>query len=304
MSKINLNKLYDGLFYLRNFWPIAKSNFQSIETGHNDLEDRVSNIVASAGNSNTEIVDARQSTVKNKTFPTLDGRLEENEQDVKSHLSDLTAHATKNEIVLYVRTDGNDSNDGSANTSAKALRTIQAAINKLPQLINHNVSIKVEAGTYTEDVVINGFVGKGQFYLTGGNSLATSTNYKINSLLIKNCDIIINITGFEATTTSGISFTSTTNKFTYINNCRAVSVAPSQVGAFASSGSTAYFLNSEISNKNTAISAYGSTVLSLNNIGNGNTVALYSTEGATIGKYGGQPSGTTAEVANNGGVIR
>jgi hypothetical protein len=59
---------------------------------YNELDGRISNIVAGAGSSNTEIVDARSSAVKSTTFPTLDARLEAAEQVTATHLADSTAH--------------------------------------------------------------------------------------------------------------------------------------------------------------------------------------------------------------------
>ena len=43
----------------------------------NDLDARIDNIVANAGNSNTEIVDARNDSVNNVTYPTLKDRLDD-----------------------------------------------------------------------------------------------------------------------------------------------------------------------------------------------------------------------------------
>jgi hypothetical protein len=48
----------------------------------------------------------------------------------------------------------------------------------------------------------------------------------------------------------------------------------------------------------------GATVYSEFNTGTGNTVGLKAEDGSTIGKGGGQPGGSTAEVTSNGGVIR
>ena len=47
---------------------------------------------------------------------------------------------------------GNDGNEGSA---AAPLRTIQAAINRVPSRIAHDVTINVGAGTYIEAININ-----------------------------------------------------------------------------------------------------------------------------------------------------
>lgn len=92
MSKITLNTVFTGLSKLRDWWSIVKINFTGIQTGHNELEDRVDNIVAGAGDSNTEIVDARYSTAKVKDFTVLKDRLEEIETDASEHLSDYTQH--------------------------------------------------------------------------------------------------------------------------------------------------------------------------------------------------------------------
>lgn len=63
---------------------------------------------------------------------------------------------------LYVRTDGSDANDGLANTSTRAFRTIQAAVNALSKLpynplwwttaLDSGFVINVASGTYAETV--------------------------------------------------------------------------------------------------------------------------------------------------------
>ncbi|WIF94313.1 hypothetical protein [Caminicella sporogenes] len=50
----------------------------------NDAIARIDNIVSQAGSDNTEIVDARYSSVKNKTFNLLSERLDEAEQDIQN----------------------------------------------------------------------------------------------------------------------------------------------------------------------------------------------------------------------------
>jgi hypothetical protein len=83
----------------------------------------------------------------------------------------LTEHRS-----LYVRTDGNDDNDGSANNAAHAFRTIQAAVNSMLTLDTNGfiVTIQIGDGTYNEAVSFNGMkVGAGSVYLQG-NSTNTS----------------------------------------------------------------------------------------------------------------------------------
>jgi hypothetical protein len=53
------------------------SNFEDIENEVNDLDVRIDNIVANAGSSNTEIVDARHDAVNNVTHATLKDRLDD-----------------------------------------------------------------------------------------------------------------------------------------------------------------------------------------------------------------------------------
>ena len=62
-------------------------------------------------------------------------------------------------ITYYVRTDGNDSNDGSANDAAHAWLTLQHAIdyvNNYVYLNSNNVTIQVGDGTYTGAVLSQG----------------------------------------------------------------------------------------------------------------------------------------------------
>lgn len=74
----------------RNWDTQLNNNFDTIDTEMNrlknkdsDIDNRMNNIVASAGTGNTEIVDARQSLVKGKTFPVMRNRLEESEKETE-----------------------------------------------------------------------------------------------------------------------------------------------------------------------------------------------------------------------------
>lgn len=61
-------------------------------------------------------------------------------------LGDLIAGSTTGSINLYVETTGSDSNDGS---QSKPLKTIQAAVNRIPKTIKHPVNINVGVGSFT-----------------------------------------------------------------------------------------------------------------------------------------------------------
>lgn len=82
-------------------------------------------------------------------------------------------------VTVYVRTDGNDANDGSANTAAKAFLTIQGAINTLYQTYGRGRPFDIRlglAGSYAAptDVPIGTSVS-----VTG--NVATPQNYIISS---------------------------------------------------------------------------------------------------------------------------
>lgn len=66
----------------------GKINKNNVKDALDNTKDRIDNIVTSAGTSNTEIVDARQSTVKSKTFANVRARLEEIENEFKVNVLD------------------------------------------------------------------------------------------------------------------------------------------------------------------------------------------------------------------------
>lgn len=70
--------------------------------------------------------------------------------------------------TYYVRTDGSDSNTGSANTAAGAFLTIQKAVDVASSLDNNalDITISVAAGTYG-GVVARSFVGSGKIIILG-----------------------------------------------------------------------------------------------------------------------------------------
>jgi hypothetical protein len=104
----------------------------------------------------------------------------------------------KRELLLanrtyYVRTDGNDSNDGLTNTSGSAFLTIQKAIDTVAalDLSIYDVTIQVADGTYTGAVGLKSTVGSGRVTLQGNNT--TPAN------------VVISTTSANAVTAAGIS---------------------------------------------------------------------------------------------------
>jgi hypothetical protein len=75
--------------------------------------------------------------------------------------------------TYYVRTDGNDSNSGSANSSAGAFRTIQKAINTVANLSVLNtvtITIQLADGTYAENLSLQPVAGGGTIIINGNSS--------------------------------------------------------------------------------------------------------------------------------------
>lgn len=114
----------------------------------------------------------------------------------------LTTHKT-----IYVRTDGNNSNDGSANTSAKAFLTIQAGMNAALSydLNGFNITIQVGAGTYTTGVSMSQTqVGSGYIILSG--DVTTPSNVIINTSAGHNITVEngarLNVQGFRLINTA------------------------------------------------------------------------------------------------------
>lgn len=103
--------------------------------------------------------------------------------------------------VYYVRTDGNDSNIGTGNTSDTAFKTIQKAINTASclSLGLFGVIIRVADGTYTESTTITGS-------LSCQNPNQPPLTIEGNTLYPDNCVI----------QTSGTCFTSTNGAYSEI----------------------------------------------------------------------------------------
>lgn len=92
----------------------------------------------------------------------------------------LTANRT-----WYVRTDGDDKNDGSANTPDKAFRTIQHAVNYVSEnfnLVTYNATIQVANGEYEEAVKLPKYTSSSG-YITirgeGDNTIVKGTDCRL-----------------------------------------------------------------------------------------------------------------------------
>jgi len=159
--------------------------------------------------------------------------------------------------TYYVRTDGNDANNGLANTAGSAFLTIQAAVNAVQKTIDTNgfaVGIQVADGSYTSGAVIDGrMIGGGTLYIGGNSATPSSCTVTVSGA---DCFAAVNgalvdVRGFKvSTTTSGagvLSYTHATVVVAFMDfgNC---------VGAHYEAGSGGVILPSG----NYAISGGGS----------------------------------------------
>lgn len=67
-----------------------------------------------------------------------------------------SATETRQAVTLYVRTTGNDNNTGL--TTGTALLTPQAAIDRIPTIIKHNVTVDIGEGTFATGMDVSGFL--------------------------------------------------------------------------------------------------------------------------------------------------
>jgi len=103
---------------------------------------------------------------------------------------------TTSAITYYVRTNGNDSNDGSADDAAHAFKTIKKATSLLEGLTaKHTITINIKTGTYAEGIDLKNIISfstislvadGGDVTLTGESSTGSVAAISISNLIC-NC---------------------------------------------------------------------------------------------------------------------
>lgn len=94
---------------------------------------------------------------------------------MEEHTTYTVREILQTDRTYYVRTDGNDNNDGLTNDAAGAFLTIQKAVDTIAELdINaKNVTVQVADGTYTAPVILKnvpGFAAPGNLTINGNIS--------------------------------------------------------------------------------------------------------------------------------------
>lgn len=186
--------------------------------------------------------------------------------DTECDSTSLSERVKKSSVNItgYVNTStGNDNNDGL--TTGTAFKTIQKAIDILPQVINHTVNVNTASGTYTETVKIQGFGGSGLININGGTDITTALNYVVTSFNISRNGLSVNIYGFTSNGTTDNGFYSNGNRVCAFNYCNDIVNAPSKIG-FYSVYSTTTINSCQVSNKSTGIVSFNGEKYSGNKI--------------------------------------
>lgn len=266
----------------------VEEDVNKINDDINALDERVDEIITTPVEdvSAEEIIDARGGR------PVLGKRFEDIEDEFDAHKAETVPHA---ELANRTITVG----------VGKDFTTIQGAINSLKKRIDAIITINVDAGTYAENVEIFGFYGRGSLIINGGSDLESAANYVVNGFFINKCNgISVNIQGFEGVDNTFV-FRGRGSTYVEFRYCRTESL--SEYGFMFEYGCNGWVNSCLASNKSVAalMVNYSSTVFStLWTAGSNNTRGIYCRGASTVGKYGTQPQGATAEVADQGGAIR
>ena len=222
------------------------------------------------------------------------------------NINSITPKMTTAAINYFVNvTSGSDSNNGLS--AGAAFQSLQTAINKLPQVINDTVTIQCATGTYSENLSIQGFMGKGLLLVYGGSSYANATaNFTITKIAAYHVKCLTTIRGWVASIATGRGFDLQANDTIALQYCDCVAsaVATSDPAVYALYNAYVNVVSCNFSNRFAGVFSLGSRVFSNTNAGSNNTYGLLCQNVGTIGKNGTQPTGTTNESATLGGEIR
>ncbi|MGJ3196937.1 hypothetical protein [Peribacillus frigoritolerans] len=289
-------KEIDQLQFNRVFRDTLKENFDGLSNEIIDLDKKnkatearlTSVILEPTGGGNPEVVAARMSR-EGEEYPTLYAHLTAMERDIldsKINTQDLMEYIARLQqkinidepVDRYFYVDGNwgwDENDG--NSSFTAFKTIQKAIDSIPQeTTGGEITIYIADDTYNEDIVIR--AKKGADIKIVGNQ-DVPTNVKINSMYVVNTSAYLNISGMEATTTTKNGFHYERCGYVNTNNC--VSVKDKKASAMSGiyySVTRGVVSGCTVSNNTYGIIANFNSQITLeaNNTGTNNTYGIAS----------------------------
>ncbi|MEK4849744.1 hypothetical protein NST04_07735 [Paenibacillus sp. FSL H7-0756] len=211
-----------------------------------------------------------------------------------------TPQQTTAAVTYFVRIDGSDSNSGIANTAAGAFKTVQKAINSIPQIVNHTVIVNVAAGTYAEEVVITGFSGRGVIQLNGDSMLSTSRTVQYVGVIDCLCRVEVIGLNTSKTTGAGFSIAGSSNILLY----RCVVISSATTYGFFIECSKVYINECQVSNRLWGIYAHvNAEVLVQSLYGTGCTNGLSAAYGGVIAIQSSTLTATSMYSTSYGGTI-
>lgn len=201
-------------------------------------------------------------------------------------------------MMIYVSTSGSD-NTGNG-TSASPYASITKALSTIPKNLNgYTATINIAAGTYYEDVTINGYIG-GNVVLTGSQDNSVS----INSLQVIETDFV-QVSNILLTLSAG-----TANGALYIRNSACIIWKPVSMlgvanrGIYCTIGGSVYISSAIISEKTDAVFAEQGGSVHVSTIGgSANATGLRAVNGATVSYINNSMASTVATATFNGGRI-
>lgn len=240
--------------------------------------------------------------VSNTEFGYLDGVTSGIQGQLNARpLLTTTPQQTTASITLYVRTDGNDSNNGLGNTAAGAFKTIQAAVWAVPQTINHQVIINVAAGTYPEKVTVAGFNGSNNITIQGA-STATAT-HMVNGFDVFYNSIHVSVFGFTGTRTDAAPFNAVATQEVFFYRCL-VTASSASYAFNADEGAMMYLGQCVISNRGVAVYAQVEAKIFTSDLsGSANIVGYRAYYGGKITVTGTLVSSTNGYETQHGGQV-
>jgi hypothetical protein len=178
--------------------------------------------------------------------------------------------------------------------------TIQAAIDSLPVFVNHIIIIEAYDGTYSEDVVIQGFMGTGSLTVQGHSGDIVN----VSSFLVSDCveTVSVVLRNMTVTTTSQTAIKIILSYAVCLNITITASAADQH--GIDYSAATGQVDNCAVSNRITGVVAhYSPKVLLYNVSGTGNVYGIDSYASTIYDMYGNTITGTTPRVTVFGGII-
>lgn len=211
-----------------------------------------------------------------------------------------TPRTTSRSMDIFVSSETGSDVSGIG-TREKPYRTIQFAVDKLPQVINHNISIYLNEGSYSENVIIIGKIGRGFIQIMSINT-NNRRNYKVANISLYHCQIKINL--------YYLSITGNNNGLT-VENCNYVNVSgvdvygTGNIGASVKS-SKVFFNSGGFWDKNVPVNVSDLSTVLLDSVGGANnTYSISATYGAEVIKSGIANIGSkNGEFTGTGGIIR